>query len=541
MNFRYDKTSEKLIISESSRIEYHQINIWLTRKIKGWRFNPLVKSGVWDGNVSLFNDGKINIGLWKECYNACKEIGTVFNIENRDEFPLNRDVTLEKVSEFCKIFFKDHKVMDKEKNEWISFTPYDYQIETAYKILKNRTCLAEVATSGGKSLIISIVFFYILKNENPDAKLLLIVPSINLVTQFYDGILEYNFGQNKIDKVGIRDFKIESIINESDKNSYPCDIRVEEIMSDKPRLYSGVKDANIYIGCYQSLVNWPEEFFKQFHTVVCDEAHSAKAATLTTILKRTFGHACNRFGVSGTFPPEDSLEILTIQSVLGPIVTKIDATKLIQSGTITPMNIKAVILNHNEKELNDRLLYVKKMGGGSNAYQFEKKFIQQSEKRLDFIKKIVDKCDKNTLILFHTIEYGQKILNKLKVEIPDKEFHYIDGEINNKKRNEIKSILESDSGKVKVLIASFGTMSTGISIKNLHYLILADSFKSDIIITQSIGRLLRLNGNKISATIFDLIDIFNSDMNNILYNHWLEREKIYKKRLYPYKIIKVNL
>jgi hypothetical protein len=40
----------------------------------------------------------------------------------------------------------------------IPFVPYSHQIESAYKILKNNC--AEVATSGGKSLIISIVMFY---------------------------------------------------------------------------------------------------------------------------------------------------------------------------------------------------------------------------------------------------------------------------------------------------------------------------------------------------------------------------------------------
>jgi superfamily II DNA or RNA helicase len=86
--------------------------------------------------------------------------------------------------------------------------PYDYQIETAYKILKNRYCMAEVATSGGKSLVISIVMFYTLKNINPDAKFLIIVPSITLVTQFYKNIMEYNYGLNNIEN-NIYDYNIE--------------------------------------------------------------------------------------------------------------------------------------------------------------------------------------------------------------------------------------------------------------------------------------------------------------------------------------------
>lgn len=546
MNFRYDKDKEKLVVSDATRIEYHQINIWLTRHVKGYRFMPAFKMGVWNGQQSYFDNGKVNLGLWRECFKACKEIGVKFEIENKNEFPLNREVTLESVTDFCKDFFKSYKIKDRKTEEWIPFMPYDYQIETAFKILKNRYCMAEVATSGGKSLVISIVMFYILKNINPDAKFLIIVPSINLVTQFYENIMEYNYGFNYLhkynEKVEFRDHMIDVIL--SDNPDYnPCHIKLEEIMSDKPRKYTGPSQPNVYIGCYQSLEKWPKEFFQQFHTIACDEAHGAKSTTLTTILKRTFGHAYNRFGVSGTFPNDDSLEILTIQSVLGPNVTKIEAKTLVESGTITPMTIKSVILNHDSGEMNDRLNYIKKMeGGGANAFRYEKEFIQNSDKRLEFIKKLVDKCSNNTLLLFHTIEYGTKIFNKLKEELNDKDFYYIDGDVNNKQREFIKKEMEKTDGRVKILIASYGTLSTGVSINAIFNVIFADSFKSEQIIIQSIGRALRKHDDKKVATIFDIVDVFDPvKMNNILYRHYEERKKFYIKRQYPYKEMRINL
>jgi len=545
MNFRYDPKEEKLIVQNSTRIEYHQISLWLSRKVKGYRFLPAVKMGVWNGEVSYFDNGKISLGLWRECLKACKEIGVIFNIENKDEFPLNREVTLESVKDFCDDFFKDYKMKDRNTGEWIPFKPYDYQVETAYKILRNRYCMAEVATSGGKSLVISIVMFYTLKNINPEAKFLIIVPSITLVTQFYENIMEYNYGFNFLskyqDKLDFREHKIDEIVKENPTYN-PCYLKMEEIMSDKPRKYSGPTQPNIYIGCYQSLEKWPKEFFQQFHTIACDEAHGAKATTLTTILKRTFGHAYNRFGVSGTFPTDESLEILTIQSVLGPNVTKIEAKTLVESGTITPMNIKAVVLNHSHGQLNEQLAYIKKMGAGADAFRYEKEFIQQSDKRLEFIKKLIDKCDTNTLLLFHTIEYGTRIYDKLRTELTNKDFYYIDGEINNKQREFIKKEMDKTDGNVKVLVASYGTLGTGISINAIFNVVFADSFKSEQIIIQSIGRALRKHNDKQVATIFDLVDVFDTkEMNNILYKHFLEREKFYKKREYPYKVIKMNL
>jgi superfamily II DNA or RNA helicase len=546
MNLRYDKEQEKIVVDGATRIEYHQLNLWLTRHVKGYRFMPAFKMGVWNGQTSYFDNGKVNLGLWKECFKACKEIGVTFNIENKEDFPLNREVTLEGLTEFCKEFYKQYKVKDRKTGEWVPFMPYDYQIETAFKILRNRYCMAEVATSGGKSLVISIVLFYILKNINPDAKFLIIVPSITLVTQFYENIMEYNYGNNYLDKynntVEFRDHLIDVILND-DPNYNPCHIRMEEIMSDKPRKYTGPSQPNIYIGCYQSLEKWPKEFFHQFHTVACDEAHGAKATTLTTILKRTFGHAYNRFGVSGTFPSDDTLEILTIQSVLGPKVTQIEASALVKSGTITPMEIRAVVLNHATGEMNDRLSYIRKMGAGAEAYRFEMDYVQQSEKRLEFIKKMVDKCTSNTLLLFNTIEYGKKIVNKLREDLKDKDFYYIAGEIKNKEREAIKKAMERTDGRVVVLVASYGTLSTGVSINAIFNVIFADSpGKSEGKIIQSIGRALRKHDDKKIATIFDIVDVFDpKELNNTLYKHFLEREKYYKNRNYPCKVIKMNL
>lgn len=477
MKFRYDKTTEELVVSAATRIEYHQMSLWLTRKVKGWRFMPAVKAGVWDGNQTYFKNGRVNLGLWKECLRGCQEIGASFILENKEEFPINRDVTLEKVQDFCKDFFKYHKVKNKA-GELVSFIPYDHQIESAYKILKNRYCMAEVATSGGKSLIISIVIFYTLKYIDPTAKFLLIVPSITLVTQFYDNILEYNFGANNLAEM--KDKKTDKLNGE---DYQPCELRIEEVMSDRPRKFSGTENPNIYIGTYQSLEKWPKTFFQQFHTVACDEAHGAKAKTILSILEKTFKTAYSRFGVSGTFPVDDSCEILTIQSVLGPKITEVSAHQLKEKGIITPMEIKVLMMNHNDKDFDERIDYIKRHGMGKEALDLEKDYIHISEKRLDMIRKIIDKCDKNTLVLFHSIEYGQKILNKLKEESQGKDFYYIDGEVKNKQREEIKKFMEETTEKIEYTILNFGDYQLEFE-SNFNILLSDGNFKLAKDITQ---------------------------------------------------------
>lgn len=525
MKLRYDKETEQFIVVESSRTEYHQLQLWLTRHIKGWKFNPAVKAGVWDGKLSYFKNGRFNLGLWKEAITGLKEIGASVQIENKEDFPLNRDITLQDVQEFVDDFFKDHKLQKKD-GTWIKFTPYEHQVQAAFKVLKNKYCLAEVATSGGKTLIISLVYFYILKNMNPDAKLLIITPSISLVTQFYDELMDFNLGLNAKYDGG---------------NKNPLDLRVEEIMSEKPRKHNRDEDPNVYIGTYQSLEKWPKEFFEQFYIVSVDESHKAKSSTINKILKKTFRKAEYRFGVSGTFPTEETCEILTIQSVLGPKITEVSADELRSKGIITPMEIKVVLMNHNNPEFGQRVNEVRK-ASGKDAHLYEKDFIHRSDKRLDFISKIVSKCQGNVLVLFHTIEYGQKILDKLTKDILDRDFHYIDGEVSGKKREDIKVEMEKSEENMKVLVGSYGCLSTGVSIRYITHIVFADSFKSEQIVIQSIGRGLRLHEKKEKLVVFDLVDVFDStNFNNILYTHFKERSKFYTKRKYPYSITKIKL
>jgi superfamily II DNA or RNA helicase len=518
MKFKYDVEKEKMIIQESSTIEYRQIQTWMNRHVKGYRFNPKFKMGVWNGKIDHFHTGSINMGLWKECLKACDMIGSKFEVINKEDFPLNRNVTFEKVNKFCKVFFKDHKVKDKT-GKLIPFFPYDYQIETAFKILKNRYCIASVATSGGKTLINSIVFFYNLL-EDPDRKILLILPSLTLVTQFYDDINDFNKGLDG-------------------KNDNMIDLRIQEIMSDRPRKHSGQGDPNLYISTYQSLAKtevWGKEFFQQFYTVAVDETHKVTAVSFQKILKETIGHAYYRFGMTGTLPGDDTCEILSIQSLLGPIVNEVKAVDLQKDKKITPMKIKSIYLNHADEEFNSQLAMIRRNpNNGSKAYQTERKYVQESEKRLEFICKLVEKTKDNTLVLFNIIEYGQKILATLKERYEDLEFLYIDGSVKKDDREEIKRLLELDDGKRRILIASYGTLSTGVSIKNISNIIFTESFKSESLIIQSIGRGLRLHKNKSVCIIYDLIDHFTDKFpKNAFFKHGKARQEMYDKHQYPF-------
>jgi superfamily II DNA or RNA helicase len=522
MKFKLNSDKSKLILTESDKGEYNQLKLYLTRKVHNYRFMKRVKLGVWDGSISYFGNppGSIDFGLWQEVYQCCKQYGYKFIIENKDQFPINKDITIEKVQEFVDEFYKDHKLPDGK-----DFMPYDHQVDAIFQLLKYQYGIVEIATAGGKSLVFGTLIFYYLTHINPDAKFLLIVPNISLVTQFYNDLGDYNYGFNGTD------------------NKLPLDIRIDEVMSDKPRKYrDDEKKPNIFIGTYQSLEKWPREWFRQFDVIATDEAHTAKANTLISILTRTFGSAKIRFGMSGTYPGKNTVEILTIQSLLGPKLINISAKKLMDKGLISNVKIKAILLHHDNRKFAEGVYNIRKRGDGQKAWQLEREYVQKSEKRKIFIKKLTDKFKSNSLILFHTIDYGTELFNYLKDNCIGKDVFYIDGSTSMEKRNYIKKIMEDTSGNVKILVASFGTTSTGVNIKAITNIIFAQGFRSDQVIRQSIGRGLRLHSEKNKLVVFDIVDIFSEDFKTILWKQYeSRRDDIYKKQKYPYDELNIKL
>lgn len=522
MKLVISKDKSKIILKESSHEEFHQLKLHLQRKVDNYFFKKRHKMGLWDGTIDHFKNGIMRFGLWKEIRTCCQDHGYRFEVEKTD-FPFDLDIKQEDINDFCNDYYKDYRVTPNLKNPEGLFMPYEHQREAVYKLLKFKQGLIEVATAGGKSLIFGTLLFYILKNIKPNAKTLLIVPRSSLVTQFYDDLIDYNEGYNHEQKE-------------------PFDLRIEELFSDKPRKVRDGVEPNVYIGTYQSLVNYPKEFLEQFDIVVTDEAHSAKAKSLDTILSKTFNHATYRFGLSGTYPKDSSAEYLTIQSLMGPKLMVVKARELMEKGLITPVKINAIILNYDEKDFTDKIHMIKKAGDGQKAYLLEKEYAQKSLRRKIFFRKLVEKFNDGSLILFHNIAYGKELYEHLRDNIMDKHFYYIDGGTPKVKREKIKKLMEITDSKPKILIASFGTFSTGINIKAIMNVVFADSFKSDQIIRQSIGRGLRLHADKSKLVVFDIVDRFHITFKNILYNQYISRrDNIYKQQEFPVNEIKIKI
>lgn len=271
--------------------------------------------------------------------------------------------------------------------------------------------------------------------------------------------------------------------------------------------------------------------------------HRAKSAQIQTIMKRTFGYSDYRIGMSGTYPEENSSEFLAIESVTGPIVIKVKAKELMEKGLISNVKIKSLLLQYEDKDFAENIMTMKKYGGGKRAFDLEQEYVRNSEKRRNFVRKLVNKFKHNSLVLFHNTEYGTEIYEHIRSNVENKDFYYIDGSTPNKKRKHILSEMKKTDGRVKVLIASYGTVSTGVSVPSLKNVVFTQSFKSPQIVLQSIGRILRLHKDKEDsyAIVFDLVDVFDSRYKTILHNHYLSRKKLYIKEQYPFQELKVAL
>ena len=225
-----------LVLTQSpDEVEKKQIEISLTKKIHNHFFHPLVKKKIWDGNVCFIEKKgpfwRVPIGLWRELMQIGEEYKIEIEIDGLANI-INQQLTLEEFTEWTNEFFAD---ADKK--------PRDYQIETAWKIIKYRYSVSEVATSSGKTLISFMIFAY-LKSQGLIRKYMMIAPNTNLVIQASEDFDDYG-----LQKLGV---KIQQI-GAGNKLRPGCDL---------------------IIGTFQSLVKQEAEFFQEVDAVFVDECLS---------------------------------------------------------------------------------------------------------------------------------------------------------------------------------------------------------------------------------------------------------------------------
>jgi superfamily II DNA or RNA helicase len=379
----------------------------------------------------------------------------------------------------------------------LKIKPRDYQIEAFAHAVRNHRALLLSPTASGKSLIIYLLIRWYRFTRS---KILLIVPTTSLVHQMYSDFESYGFDSEKY---------CHMIHSGKDKNT------------NKP----------IVITTWQSIYKMDEDWFSRYNVVIGDEAHLFKAKSLINILAN-MKNCPHRFGFTGTLDGTQTHR-LVLEGLFGP-VKKVTTTKeLIDQKHLSQFKIKCLVLRYTEEECKEV---------AKKKYKQEIDYLVASDKRNKFIKNLAISLKGNTLLLFQYIEKHGKILHKLiEDEVGNgRKVYFVYGGVEAEDRENIRLLVEMETDSI--IIASYGTFSTGVNIRNLHNIIFASPSKSRVRNLQSIGRGLRLGENKQGCTLFDIADdMTHSSRKNYSLQHFIERVKIYNDERFEYKMYPVKL
>lgn len=492
----------------------------LSFEVPGAQFQPRVKEGFWDGIIRMVDSrGVTGIGLASYIVKWCKTFGYSCSVEPDilDKNPIER-------AEF-KTWLDSLNITAKGTK----ISPYWYQEDSVYHAIVNKKSMLNLPTSAGKSLIAALslrFFFDFIAEEKENA--LLIVPSIGLVTQMMDDLIDYGlFRREDIFCIGgsytvkvAQDVATTYIVKFDDGTTakikpttkVKIDGKVVEARTIQRRKkpVTVINDKNvvsiditkvrpkIIISTWQSAIKLKSDVMNTVGMLINDEAHLADGKSITQIIQSAV--ACEyKIGLSGSL--KDALSNkFQYEALFGPAYQPVTTKQLMDEGQVADLKVKCLFIKYPQE-------LCKKAASIKLKYQDEIAFITKHEKRNTIIAKLAAKLgskNENSFIMFRHREHGKMLYDLIsKIYDPDKVF-YIAGDVSPEDREKIKQFTENNSGVI--VVASYGVFSTGISIRNLHHVVFAHPVKSKITVLQSIGRTLRLHGTKDSATVWDIID-----------------------------------
>lgn len=451
---------------------------YFTFSVPGHEYMPAFRRKVWDGKIRLFNLSS------KTLYIGLLPYVKQFAKENNKKISVSEKLDL--TDEFSLV---EAKEFIQSLN--LPFEPRDYQITAFVHAVRHRRSLLLSPTASGKSLIIYLLsMFY-------SGKILILVPTISLVSQM-----------------------------QKDFYSYGYTGEIHEIMAGAEKQ----SDKRVFISTWQSLYKLPADYFEQFEVIIGDEAHLYKSKSLTKIMTN-LTKAKYRFGLTGTLDGTETHQ-LVLEGLFGPVYRVTDTKKLMDARHLADFKIKALVLEYPEG--------LKRLAT-NQKYHDEIDFLVTNEKRNNFIRNLAISLEGNTLILFQYVDkHGAVLYEDIRRRVGERSVSFIHGGVDSRDREEVRSITENETNGI--IVASFGTFSTGINIRNLHNIIFASPSKSKIRVLQSIGRALRLGENKETATLYDIVDDLSyRDRQNYTLNHFTERMKIYNEEKFKYKMYNIKL
>lgn len=455
-----------------------EISDYFTFEVPGAKFSPAYRNRVWDGKIRLANP------LTRLLY--CGLLPQLY------QFCQSRGYELELDGDFGDTEFSLLEAESFIKKLDPKHQPRDYQIEAFMHGVRKRRALLLSPTGSGKSLIIYLLACYY------RTKTLVIVPTTSLVHQMASDFEDYGLPKGMVHKI----------------------MSGEEKDTDKP----------FVVSTWQSIYKLPKKWFQQFNVVIGDEAHLFKAKSLTSILS-AMDNCKYRFGFTGTLDGTQTHK-LVLEGLFGAVRKVTTTADLMQQKHLAELSIKALVLKYPE-EIRKTMCKAE--------YQAEMDFLVRSDSRNKFIKNLALSLKGNTLLLFQYVEKHGKVLHDMIAQDAiDRKVFFISGEVDGEEREDIRRIIETE--KDAIIVASYGTSSTGINIKNLSNVVFASPSKSRVRNLQSIGRGLRTTETKTTATLYDIADdlSWKSSKNHTLL-HFVERIKIYNSEKFRYKLYNIDL
>ena len=468
----------------------HELSDQFTFDIPGAKYMPQYRNRHWDGKIRLFNlqKGEIYVGLLDKIVSFCKNHNYDYKFEDSKfygtPFEVNDMISMEGVKDYMNAISK--------------IPPRDYQIEGVYDALRHNRRLVISPTASGKSLMIYSLVRYFAEQKK---KTLIVVPTTSLVEQMHKDFVSYGW----------------------DADTY-CS-----------KIYAGREkevDTPVVITTWQSIYKLPKIYFEKFEVVIGDEAHQFKSASLVKIMTKLH-QAKYRYGFTGTLDGTQTHK-LVLEGLFGPSYKTVKTHELMEKGYLAKLNAKIILLKH---PMSGKVCF--------DTYEEEIQYLISHEKRNKFIKNLALDLKGNTLILYSRVETHGQIIYDLINTVNDRKVFFIHGGVDVEDREQVREITEKESNAI--IVASYGTFSTGINIKNLHNVIFASPSKSRIRNLQSIGRVLRKGSNKFKATLYDIADDCRVTLPNLetkknyTLNHLLERIKIYNEEHFNYDLVRVSL
>ena len=474
-----------------------ELSDYFTFKVPGHEYMPAFRNKLWDGHIKLYNIYKQTI--YRGLYDYVIKFAQDRKYKIIEPEPIHQVGSIKK--EHIQKFIDNH-LKPIANGEHIY--AHEHQIDAVTHAINNERCLLLSPTGSGKSLVIYALVRYYLDIIPKNKKVLIIVPTTSLVQQMISDFTDY-----------------------SSNDKWKAKNNCHSVFAGRDK----ISEKRVIISTWQSIYKLNTNYFDNFGAVFGDESHLFKSKSLTTIMTK-LQDCPYRIGTTGTL--DDSLtHKLVIEGLFGR-VKKVTTTKsLMSKDLLSKLSIDCILLKYSENIRNE----LKKI-----SYQDEIDWIVTNECRNDFIGDLSLRLKGNTLILFQYVEkHGKPLLEIIKSKTKDtKDVFFVFGGTDVELRENIRKITEKKDNAI--IVASYGTFSTGISIRRLHNIIFASPSKSRVRILQSIGRQLRKSEHKDIAKLYDIADDLHwKSYKNHTLRHYESRIKIYQSEEFDYKEISLHI